>query len=684
MMRTRTFVLLSAILSLGLPACGSDDDGGGSGGTAGSGATGGMAGSGGASGSGGMAGMAGSGGTAGSGGMAGATSSFKVKIENVSGSSALPSGVSPTLLVLHTAPNPFFEVGKADPGLGLESVAEDGDPSALVTSLTTAGMTAMAVDTPVGKSSAGPALPGDSFEAVITAHPGDKLSLAAMYGQSNDTFIGDDGSGIALFDGSGAPLAAQDVTSQIALWNAGTERDEAPGFGGSQAPRQAAPNTGPAEGVVAPRTDPTRALPVASAIANVTVSESGGTFTITMENVSKAMGVAMSPISPAFYATHDSSWSLFTLGNTAPAGLENLAEDGDPSMLVTANTGASGIGEVDSAGSLTLPGASLSFSVTPTAAAPMLSFASMVGQTNDTIVGTPPEGVALMDAGTARPAADVQADIMRTLSLWDVGTEMNEAPGVGPNQAPRQAAPNTGPADPNDKVRRYSDTTNDWDATHLSKFAGVTIKNAGGLKFDVTVENVSANTAFVGLISPVAWAIHDATASMFKTGMPASPGLEALAEDGKGTTLLSELSAMSGVMSSGSEGSGPIMPGNSVTFQVTADASHRFLSIASMAVPSNDTFLSLGEGGIALLDGSGAARSDTDIANDVGAQLAAWDAGTEQNQGSALGPDMAGPGLQSGPNMGASEGDGTVRASSSDLWPLPAASSVVKVTIEPM
>ena len=84
------------------------------------------------------------------------------------------------------------------------------------------------------------------------------------------------------------------------------------------------------------------------------------------------------------------------------------------------------------------------------------------------------------------------------------------------------------------------------------------------------------------------------------------------------------------------------------------------------------------------MSNSGTARSDTDIATDVASLLGVWDAGTEQNQGAALGPDMAGPGLQSGPNMGASEGNGTVRAASSELWPLPAASSIIKVTIEPM
>jgi hypothetical protein len=58
--------------------------------------------------------------------------------------------------------------------------------------------------------------------------------------------------GIALFDASGKPIAG-DITSQILLWDAGTEVNEEPGLGPNQAPLQPAPNTGPAEhGVVRP------------------------------------------------------------------------------------------------------------------------------------------------------------------------------------------------------------------------------------------------------------------------------------------------------------------------------------------------------------------------------------------------------------------------------------------------
>ena len=49
-------------------------------------------------------------------------------------------------------------------------------------------------------------------------------------------------------------------------------------------------------------------------------------------------------------------------------------------------------------------------------------------------------------------SGDVTGDVM----LWDAGTEVNEAPGAGPNQAPRQTAANTGP-DENGVVRPVSD-----------------------------------------------------------------------------------------------------------------------------------------------------------------------------------------------------------------------------------
>ena len=46
---------------------------------------------------------------------------------------------------------------------------------------------------------------------------------------------------------------------------------------------------------------------------------------------------------------------------------------------------------------------------------------------------------------TKKYAVPLKGDVTDMIKLWDAGTEVNEEPGVGPNQAPRQAAANTGP-----------------------------------------------------------------------------------------------------------------------------------------------------------------------------------------------------------------------------------------------
>jgi nucleoid-associated protein YgaU len=77
---------------------------------------------------------------------------------------------------------------------------------------------------------------------------------------------------------------------------------------------------------------------------------------------------------------------------------------------------------------------------------PYLSFATMLVQSNDLFVGPDETGIALFDMdGMAMDMMmhDVTADLL----LWDAGTEANEEPGSGPNQAPRQSGANTGPAD---------------------------------------------------------------------------------------------------------------------------------------------------------------------------------------------------------------------------------------------
>ncbi|MDH3652188.1 MAG: spondin domain-containing protein [Saprospiraceae bacterium] len=140
-------------------------------------------------------------------------------------------------------------------------------------------------------------------------------------------------------------------------------------------------------------------------------------------------------------------------------GLEDLAEDGNPGILDASlnnhpkvrskgvfNTpvGSAGPGPI-------FPGDAYEFVVT---AKPKdyLNFATMFIQSNDLFIGPNQQGISLFDSD----GEPLQGDITGYLELWDGGTEINEEPGEGPNQAPRQPGPNTGP-DENGVVQIVND-----------------------------------------------------------------------------------------------------------------------------------------------------------------------------------------------------------------------------------
>jgi hypothetical protein len=185
--------------------------------------------------------------------MMGRETSFLVRIQNIGDAdqSGITTPFAPGAWAVHTAADPLFSAGQADRGDGLEALAEDGDPSALAAALASqACVSASGVfNTPVGAMDPGPLPPGGAYEITIVAVPGDKLSFATMFVQSNDLFYAPGGAGIALFKSDGTPSSG-DVTAQVMLWDAGTEVNQEPGVGSDQAPRQAGPNAGPDEGGV--------------------------------------------------------------------------------------------------------------------------------------------------------------------------------------------------------------------------------------------------------------------------------------------------------------------------------------------------------------------------------------------------------------------------------------------------
>ncbi len=204
---------------------------------------------------------------------------FTIRIENTTKPDAFTAsnGVkwslaySPGTAVVHTEKAPIFTAGKKDRGRGLEAQSEDGNPSMLAKSLTgVKGIKSVAVfNTPVGASGPGPITPGAAYETTINAMPGDRLSLTLMMGQSNDWFYALAESGIELFKDGKA--ISGDITSQMILWDAGTEVDQEAGIGSDQGPRQKGPNTGKAENGVVKKVADGKTYADAPSVMRVTV-----------------------------------------------------------------------------------------------------------------------------------------------------------------------------------------------------------------------------------------------------------------------------------------------------------------------------------------------------------------------------------------------------------------------------
>ncbi|MCY4465317.1 MAG: spondin domain-containing protein [Chloroflexi bacterium] len=181
--------------------------------------------------------------------------------------------------------------------------SHDGDDMSMGMPYTEGGVAAV----PVGGDGPAPAHPGGAYEFIIHANEGDSLTFASMLAQSNDGFLAPNEYGIALYD-MGEPVSG-DVTDQVYYWDLGSERNEPIGEGMYQAPRQAAPNSGPAgDGMVRLASDLNDNLsyPTADEIVSVTLTPGDmGTITVRIENVSD-MSMYPSPITPVFWVVQSS------------------------------------------------------------------------------------------------------------------------------------------------------------------------------------------------------------------------------------------------------------------------------------------------------------------------------------------------------------------------------------------
>lgn len=328
-------------------------------------------------------------------------------------------------------------------------------------------------------------LPGASESFSFNAGKGHYLQFGTMYVKSNDLFYAPSDMGIALYDMDGNAVTGN-VTSQIYLWDAGTEVNEEPGMGMNQPMNQSGPNTGTTEGGNVQLITDTMdgfTYPITENVISVMITHDGGTmFTLTLNNISGG-SILPSPFAPGTWVVHAAGQKpMFTTGSAASMGLEKIAEDGDNSAMDANLSSKSGLvspfapgaysvgmtNEIFMSGGLAsdalealaedgnpsgftnvfntpvgdgspgalFPNNSYSFEVTGEEG-DKLSFATMLVQSNDWFFSA--DNIELFSNGNA-----LTGDITDMISLYDAGTEIDEYAGAGNYQPVRQSGANTG------------------------------------------------------------------------------------------------------------------------------------------------------------------------------------------------------------------------------------------------
>ncbi len=323
-----------------------------------------------------------------------------------------------------------------------------------------------------------PTAPGHSISFSFLAAKGAKFSFAAMFGKSSDWFYALPDTGISLWT-NGIELSG-DITSLVSLWDAGTKLNQPidsakPAIADtSSIIRKITTTAYPTDSImrvtIVPKTldaindsftvtisvlatSPTSVSPgiwalhsagkplYASGIADKgnglkLLAETGNPASLAAW-ITPLLGVS-TPLSPILYVVSGNNGVIFDSASATHNGLRYLAEDGNAAPLKDSLT-AKGFSPMIQGTGVLLPGTSTSLTIT-VQQGQKLFFASMFGQSNDMFFTTRSHGLEVFPTG----GNALTGDVTNLIQLLDAGTEVNEFPGFGPNQAARQLAPGMG------------------------------------------------------------------------------------------------------------------------------------------------------------------------------------------------------------------------------------------------
>ncbi len=182
---------------------------------------------------------------------------------------------------------------------------------------------------------------------------------------------------------------------------------------------------------------------------------------VTLANVSvpgaldTSNGAADAVLAPGVIVVHDGQTRLFEEGQLAGEGMERVAEDGDPAVLVAELQGRDGVVSIDYLSAVDdatyeaapMYSGELGYEVIDAPQGAVVEVVFMFAQSNDIFGATiAPIAVADLEAAPASGplGGEGELDLTPRLAWFDAGTEANEEPGVGGDQAPRQVGPDVG------------------------------------------------------------------------------------------------------------------------------------------------------------------------------------------------------------------------------------------------
>lgn len=142
--------------------------------------------------------------------------------------------------------------------------------------------------------------------------------------------------------------------------------------------------------------------------------------------------------------------------------------------------------------------------------------------------------------------------------------------------------------------------------------------DSSGHVYNVKITNVTRGQ----VITPPVLVSHTAGFELFRLGMPASPELTKLAEDGMSGDLVAQLANTHAVYDVATA-AGPLLPGQSVTLQISVKRGFPQLSAVGMLASTNDAFFAMRGVQVPLF-------------GKVDVEAGAYDAGTETNNESCV------------------------------------------------